>query len=60
MLPKEIKRVEYFDNPGLRYGEEIGGIINYITQKQETGGSLSAIVNETLTRSLGFGFFPEV
>lgn len=57
LLPKDIKRVEYFDNPGLRYGEEIGGIINYITQKQETGGSLSAIVNETLTRSLGFGYF---
>lgn len=54
LLPREIERVEYYDNPGLRYGENVGAVINYITKKQEKGGNLSFQGAETLTRGLGF------
>ena len=38
MRPDEIVRVEYHDNPGLRYGNaEI--VIDYIVRRPETGGS---------------------
>lgn len=54
LLPREIQRIEYYDNPGLRYGEDVGAVINYITKKTERGGSLSFQGAETLTRGLGF------
>lgn len=54
LLPREIERVEYYDNPSLRYGEDVGAVINYITKKQEKGGNLSFQGAETVTRGLGF------
>jgi hypothetical protein len=40
LLPKDIIRVEFHDNPGLRYGNaEV--VIDYIVRRHETGGSVS-------------------
>lgn len=55
LRPNDVSRVEYFDNPGLRYGDDVGLIINYITKQRTTGGFMSANLFETLTRNLGNG-----
>ena len=34
LSPEDIKRVEYHDNPGLRYGEGIDIVLDYITIKR--------------------------
>ncbi|MDR2627442.1 MAG: TonB-dependent receptor [Dysgonamonadaceae bacterium] len=39
LLPKDIIRIEYHDNPGLRYGNA-AAVINYIVRHHETGGNL--------------------
>lgn len=41
LSPEDIKRVEYHDNPGLRYGEGIDIVLDYITIKR-TSGEISA------------------
>ncbi|MDR0844198.1 MAG: carboxypeptidase-like regulatory domain-containing protein [Tannerella sp.] len=39
LLPTDIIRVEYHDNPGLRYGNaEV--VVDYIVRRHETGGNL--------------------
>jgi hypothetical protein len=38
--PKDVIRVEYHDNPGLRYGNA-EAVIDYIVRRPETGGNLS-------------------
>jgi hypothetical protein len=39
LLPADIIRVEYHDNPGLRYGNaEV--VLDYIVRRHETGGNL--------------------
>lgn len=40
LLPEDIIRIEYHDNPGLRYGNaEV--VLDYIVHRPETGGSVS-------------------
>jgi hypothetical protein len=39
LLPSDIIRVEYHDNPGLRYGNA-AAVIDYIVRRHETGGNL--------------------
>jgi hypothetical protein len=39
LQPKEVIRVEYHDNPGLRYGNA-AAVIDYIVRRPETGGNL--------------------
>lgn len=40
LLPSDIIRIEYHDNPGLRYGNaEV--VLDYIVRRPETGGTLS-------------------
>lgn len=41
---KDILRVEYSDQPGVRY--EAGAVINYVVRKREQGGYLTANVNQ--------------
>lgn len=55
LKPEDIKRVDYYDNPGLRYGENVGLIIDYIVQRRTSGGFLSSNITETLTHNLGNG-----
>lgn len=40
LSPADIKRVEYHDNPGLRYGEGVDIVVDYITIKRTSGGNL--------------------
>ena len=39
LMPTEIIRIEYHDNPGLRYGNaEV--VLDYIVRRPDTGGSI--------------------
>ena len=38
LLPEEVIRVEFQEDPGLRYGDA-GAVINYIVRRYEVGGS---------------------
>ena len=51
--PEEVIRVEYHEQPGLRYGGA-GAVIDYIIKKKETGGHLSADLTNGVSL-LGFG-----
>lgn len=53
LSPTDIKRVEYHDNPSLRYGENVEGVIDYITTKRTSGGNIGGSVYQTLTTNLG-------
>lgn len=39
--PEDIIRIEYHDDPGMRYGN-VGAVIDYITRRRESGGNVSA------------------
>ncbi len=46
LLPEEIIRVEYHDNPGLRYGNaEV--VLDYIVRRPETGGTFGIELNDS-------------
>ena len=51
--PEEVIRVEYHEQPGLRYGGA-GAVIDYIIKKKETGGHLSTDLTNGVSL-LGFG-----
>lgn len=40
LQPADVLRIEYIENPGLRYGNA-GAVLNYITRRYESGGALS-------------------
>jgi hypothetical protein len=45
LQPDEIIRIEYHDNPGLRYGNaEV--VLDYIVRRPETGGSFGIEIND--------------
>lgn len=46
LQPQDIVRIEYIENPGLRYGKA-EAVLNYITRRHESGGS----INLDLTQS---------
>ena len=50
--PKEIVRIEYYDNPGVRYGDA-GAVINYILKREVAGGSVSMDLSNAVTTSFG-------
>jgi hypothetical protein len=39
LQPQDVIRIEYHDNPGLRYGNA-AAVIDYIVRRHETGGNL--------------------
>lgn len=48
LLPRDIVRIEFIENPGKRYGdEELGAVIDIIVRKREEGG----LVNMQTTNS---------
>lgn len=52
LKPSDIVRVEFHDNPGLRYGDaEI--VLDYIVRRPETGGSIGVGLSESV--NAGFG-----
>ncbi|MBQ8442386.1 MAG: carboxypeptidase-like regulatory domain-containing protein, partial [Bacteroides sp.] len=51
--PADVIRVEYHDQPGLRYGGA-AAVVNYIVKKKDTGGNVSADLTNGI-KPLGFG-----
>lgn len=43
LMPQDIIRVEFHDNPGLRYGD-VAAVLDFITRRKSSGGSLNAEV----------------
>lgn len=46
--PADIIRIEYHDDPGMRYGE-VGAVIDFVTRVRESGGSLMLNLGEGIT-----------
>ncbi|MDR2949563.1 MAG: carboxypeptidase-like regulatory domain-containing protein [Prevotella sp.] len=40
--PADILRIEYYDDPGARYGKA-DAVIDYITRRKETGGNINGV-----------------
>ncbi|MDR0573358.1 MAG: carboxypeptidase-like regulatory domain-containing protein [Tannerella sp.] len=56
LRPVDIVRIEFHDNPGLRYGNaEI--VLDYIVRRPETGGDFGINLNDGLTAAWGNNFF---
>lgn len=53
LLPGTIKRVEWIDNPGLRYGGA-NYVLNFIVSNPEVGGSLQLMARPALNQKWGF------
>ena len=51
--PEDVIRVEYHEQPGLRYGG-VAAVVDYIVRKRESGGNLSADLTNSVSL-LGFG-----
>lgn len=56
--PKTVRRVDFLQNPGARYGMDVDYVINIITEKPESGYTVGAELMQTLTsmRSNGEAF----
>ncbi len=55
LLPESIKRVEWIDNPGLRYNGA-NYVLNFIVTNPTVGGSLQAQAEPALNTGWGFGW----
>lgn len=53
LLPETIKRVEWIDNPGLRYGGA-NYVLNFIVSNPTVGGSLMTMARPALNQTWGF------
>lgn len=53
LLPETIKRVEWIDNPGLRYGGA-NYVLNFIVSNPTAGGSVMAVTRPALNQAWGF------
>ena len=53
LRPEDVVRVEYHEQPGLRYGGA-AAVIDYIVKRKESGGNLSADLTNGVS-PLGFG-----
>lgn len=38
LRPEDVIRIEYHDEPGLRYGDNAAAVIDYIVRRHQTGG----------------------
>lgn len=57
LQPVDILRIEYHDDPGMRYNNA-AAVIDYITRKKESGGNISAnLSNAPLGIDWGENFF---
>ena len=53
LLPETIKRVEWMDNPGLRYGGA-NYVLNFIVANPTLGGSFQGLARPALNQAWGF------
>ena len=47
--PKNISRIRFIDNPGVRYGEGVAYVIDIATRRTDVGFTLGVEANPTLT-----------
>jgi len=47
--PKLISKIDYIDNPGVRYGEDVAFVINIITHRADSGYTLGIDITSVLT-----------
>lgn len=52
LSPEQIVRVEYIDNPGVRYGE-VGAVIDFIVKNPTSGGSFMGDISQSVNRGFG-------
>lgn len=53
LKPSEIIKIEYHDNPGMRYNNA-GAVLDYITRKKESGGNISTDLTNGISNT-GWG-----
>lgn len=53
--PKLISKIDFIDNPGVRYGEGVAYVINIITKHEDSGYTIGVDVTPTLTSWQGDG-----
>ena len=46
---KSVKYVEYIKNPGVRYGQDVAFVINFITKRANNGYIIGTDITQTLT-----------
>ena len=57
VLPKDILRIEYIEDPGSRYGEQgLGAVLNLVTRRRETGGYVALQASDSPHRLFGENF----
>lgn len=52
LLPETIKKVEWIDNPGLKY-DSANGVLNFVVSNPDKGGSLMLNAKQALNTSWG-------
>ncbi len=53
LAPERISRIDFIDNPGVRYGEGIAYVINILTRRNDSGYTVGADLTQALTAKLG-------
>lgn len=53
--PKDIAKIDFINNPGVRYGEDIAYIIDIVTRKNENGYTIGTDITSSLTTLQGDG-----
>lgn len=53
LRPEDIIRIEYHDEPSLRYGDNTAAVLDYIIRRHETGGYVGINSNISLTTIWG-------
>lgn len=53
LKPEDIVRIEYHDDPGVRYGN-VEAVLDYITRRKTSGGNINTQLMNNLTDGLGF------
>ena len=53
LAPERISRIDFIDNPGVRYGEGIAYVINILTRRNDSGYTVGADLTQALTAKTG-------
>lgn len=49
LAPKLISKIDFIDNPGVRYGEDVAYVINIITRRDDRGYTIGTDIAATIT-----------
>ena len=53
--PKNISRISFINNPGVRYGDDIAYVIDIVTRRADSGYTIGTDITATLTSPQGDG-----